>query len=140
MIIGMGSDLASIERIQKSLDRFGARFVNRCFTETEQMKAERRELTRAGTSAKRFAAKEACSKALGTGFRQGVFFRDLGVSNLPSGAPTMKLTGGAAERLEKLTPDGHRAVIHLTMTDDHPWAQAFVIIEALRETAESIQS
>ena len=131
MIIGMGSDLCNIERIQNSLDRFGERFVQRCFTDTERAKAERRELTRAGTYAKRFAAKEACSKALGTGFRQGVFFRDLGVSNLPTGAPTMKLTGGAAERLEKLTPDGHRALVHLTMTDDHPWAQAFVIIEAL---------
>ena len=94
-------------------------------------KAARRELTRAGTFAKRFAAKEACAKALGTGFRQGVFFRDLGVVNLPSGAPTMNLTGGAAARLEKLTPPGHRAHVHLTMTDDHPWAQAFVIIEAL---------
>ena len=131
MIIGMGSDLCNIERIQNSLDRFGERFVQRCFTDTERAKAERRELTRAGTYAKRFAAKEACSKALGTGFRQGVFFRDLGISNLPTGAPTMKLTGGAAERLEKLTPDGHRALVHLTMTDDHPWAQAFVIIEAL---------
>ncbi|MBZ6380050.1 holo-ACP synthase [Pacificimonas flava] len=131
MIIGLGSDLCNIDRIQNSLDRFGARFVNRCFTEIEQAKAERRELTRADTYAKRFAAKEACSKALGTGFRQGVFFRDLGVANLPSGKPTMVLTGGAAERLEKLTPPGHRAHIHLTMTDDRPWAQAFVIIEAL---------
>ncbi|MEE4348892.1 MAG: holo-ACP synthase [Pacificimonas sp.] len=131
MIIGLGSDLCSIERIQGSLDRFGERFIRRCFTDTERAKAERRELTRAGTYAKRFAAKEACSKALGTGFRQGVFFRDLGVANLPSGAPTLKLTGGAAKRLEKLTPAGHRAVVHLTMTDDHPWAQAFVIIEAL---------
>ncbi|EMD82977.1 holo-ACP synthase [Pacificimonas flava] len=131
MIVGLGSDLCSIERIQASLDRFGERFIRRCFTEVEQKKAARRELTRAGTFAKRFAAKEACAKALGTGFRQGVFFRDLGVVNLPSGAPTMNLTGGAAARLEKLTPPGHRAHVHLTMTDDHPWAQAFVIIEAL---------
>lgn len=131
MIVGLGSDLCSIERIQASLDRFGERFIRRCFTEVEQKKAARRELTRAGTFAKRFAAKEACAKALGTGFRQGVFFRELGVVNLPSGAPTMNLTGGAAARLEKLTPPGHRAHVHLTMTDDHPWAQAFVIIEAL---------
>lgn len=131
MIVGLGSDLCNIERIQASLDRFGERFIQRCFTEVEQKKAARRELTRAGTFAKRFAAKEACAKALGTGFRQGVFFRDLGVVNLPSGAPTMNLTGGAAARLEKLTPPGHRAHVHLTMTDDHPWAQAFVIIEAL---------
>ena len=131
MIVGIGSDLCNIERIQKSLDRFGQRFIDRCFTETEKAKAERRERTRAGTYAKRFAAKEACSKALGTGFRQGVFFRDLGVSNMASGAPTMTLTGGAKARLAKITPAGHRAVVHLTMTDDHPWAQALVIIEAL---------
>ena len=135
MIIGLGSDLCNIERIQNSLDRFGERFVNRCFTPVEQAKAERRELTRAGTYAKRFAAKEACAKALGTGFREGVFFRDMGVVNLPSGAPTLQLTGGAAKRLEKLTPAGHRASVHLTMTDDHPWAQAFVIV-----TADPIQT
>jgi|TARA_R100000501_G_scaffold10060_2_gene19917 holo-[acyl-carrier protein] synthase len=133
MIVGIGSDLCNIERIQKSLDRFGERFENRVFTDTERKKAAGRPLTRTGTYAKRFAAKEACSKALGTGFRQGVFMRDLGVTNLPSGAPTMTLSGGAAKRLEKLTPAGHRAEIHLTMTDDHPWAQAFVIITAVPE-------
>ena len=133
MIIGIGSDLCNIERIQKSLDRFGERFENRVFTDAERKKAAGRPLTRTGTYAKRFAAKEACSKALGTGFRQGVFMRDLGVTNLPSGAPTMTLSGGAAKRLEKLTPAGHRAEIHLTMTDDHPWAQAFVIITAVPE-------
>ncbi|MHB9879940.1 holo-ACP synthase [Pacificimonas sp. ICDLI1SI03] len=133
MIVGIGSDLCNIERIQKSLDRFGERFENRVFTDTERKKAAGRPLTRTGTYAKRFAAKEACSKALGTGFRQGVFMRDLGVTNLPSGAPTMTLAGGAAKRLEKLTPAGHRAEIHLTMTDDHPWAQAFVIITAVPE-------
>jgi holo-[acyl-carrier protein] synthase len=131
MIIGIGSDLCNIERIQASLDRFGDRFVQRCFTAREQAKAERRVLTRAGTYAKRFAAKEAFSKAVGTGFKQGVFFRDIGVVNLPSGAPTLVLTGGAKARLDALIPAGHAASVHLTMTDDHPWAQAFVIIEAL---------
>ncbi|MEM8825676.1 MAG: holo-ACP synthase [Pseudomonadota bacterium] len=133
MILGLGSDLCNIERIQNSLDRFGTRFEARIFTGVERAKAARRPLTRAGTYAKRFAAKEACSKALGTGFRQGVFFRDMGVVNLPSGAPTLALTGGAAKRLAKLTPAGHRAIVHLTMTDDHPWAQAFVIISVLPE-------
>ncbi|MGB3721338.1 MAG: holo-ACP synthase [Pacificimonas sp.] len=133
MIVGIGSDLCNVERIQKSLDRFGERFEARVFTDLERNKAERRPLTRAGTYAKRFAAKEACSKALGTGFRQGVFFRDMGVVNLPTGAPTLKLTGGALARLEKITPTGHRADVHLTMTDDHPWAQAFVIITAIPE-------
>jgi holo-[acyl-carrier protein] synthase len=133
MIIGMGSDLCSIERIQNSLDRFGARFVARVFTETEKARSERRVLTRAASYAKRFAAKEAYSKAVGTGFRSGVFMRDIGVVNLPSGQPTLALAGGAAVRLEKLTPPGHRAVVHLTLTDDHPWAQAFVVIEALPE-------
>lgn len=131
MIIGFGSDLCSIERIQKSLDRFGQRFIDRVFTPVEQAKANRRELTRAGTYAKRFAAKEACAKALGTGFRAGVFFRDMGVVNDPSGKPTLHLTGGAAERLRAITPAGHGAVIHLTLTDDHPWALAVVMIEAL---------
>jgi holo-[acyl-carrier protein] synthase len=131
MIIGIGSDLCNIERIQASLDRFGDRFVQRCFTAREQAKAERRVLTRADTYAKRFAAKEAFSKAVGTGFKQGVFFRDIGVVNLPSGAPTLALTGGAKARLDALIPAGHAASVHLTMTDDHPWAQAFVIIEAL---------
>jgi len=129
MIIGMGSDLCNIERIQSSLDRFGERFELRVFTELERAKAARRPYTRAGTYAKRFAAKEAFSKAVGTGFRHGVFMKDIGVVNAPSGAPTLALTGGAAQRLALLTPDGHEAVIHLTLTDDHPWAQAFVVIE-----------
>ncbi len=127
-LIGLGSDLCNIERIASSIDRFGDRFINRIFTETEQAKANRRELTRAATFAKRFAAKEACAKALGTGFRQGVFWRDMGVVNLPSGQPTLHLSGGAAARLAQITPSGHKAAIHLTMTDDHPWAQAIVLI------------
>ena len=131
MIIGIGSDLCNIERIQNSLDRFGTRFENRVFTEKERAKAARRPLTRAGTYAKRFAAKEAFSKAVGTGFKQGVFMRDIGVVNKPSGEPTLHLTGGAKARLDALTPAGHAAVIHLTMTDDHPFAQAFVIISAI---------
>lgn len=130
MIIGMGSDLCNIERIQNSLDRFGQRFVDRVFTEVEKAKAERRPLTKAGTLAKRFAAKEAYSKAVGTGFRAGVFMKDIGVVNAKSGAPTLALTGGAAARLAAITPAGHEAVVHLTLTDDHPWAQAFVVIEA----------
>ncbi|GHD00035.1 holo-ACP synthase [Novosphingobium pokkalii] len=131
MIIGLGSDLCNIERIQHSLDRFGDRFVERVFTPVEQAKAARRPYTRAGTLAKRFAAKEAYSKAVGTGFKAGVFMKDIGVVNAPSGAPTLALSGGAAARLAALTPPGHRAVVHLTMTDDHPWAQAFVVIEAV---------
>jgi holo-[acyl-carrier protein] synthase len=131
MILGLGSDLCSIERIQASLDRFGARFEQRCFTPRELAKADARPFTRAATLAKRFAAKEAFSKAVGTGFKQGVFLRDIGVVNLPSGAPTLALTGGAAARLDAITPAGHRASVHLTMTDDFPWAQAFVVIEAL---------
>ena len=130
MIIGLGSDLCNIKRIQASLDRFGARFENRVFTERERAKAARRPLTRAGTYAKRFAAKEAFSKAVGTGFRAGVFMKDIGVVNAPSGAPTLALTGGAAARLAAITPEGFMAVVHLTLTDDHPWAQAFVILEA----------
>ena len=130
MIIGLGSDLCSIERIEASLERFGARFEQRVFTEVERAKAARRPFTRAGTYAKRFAAKEAFSKAVGTGFKRGVFMKDIGVVNAPSGAPTLALTGGAAARLEALTPEGHMAVVHLTLTDDHPWAQAFVVIEA----------
>jgi len=129
-VIGLGSDLTNIERIERSLSRFGARFIARIFTDIEQAKAERRTLTRAATYAKRFAAKEACSKALGTGFRDGVFMKDMGVVNLPSGAPTLHLSGGAAARLAQLTPLGHRAAIHLTITDDHPWAQAIVLITA----------
>lgn len=130
MIIGLGSDLCNIERIQKSLDRFGERFIDRVFTGLERAKAERRPFTRAGTYAKRFAAKEAFSKAVGTGFRAGVFMKDIGVANLPSGAPTLVLTGGAKARLDAITPPGHAVDVHLTMTDDHPWAQAFVILYA----------
>lgn len=130
MIVGLGSDLCNIERIQQSLDRFGQRFTTRVFTDLERAKAERRGPTRAGTYAKRFAAKEAFSKAVGTGFKAGVFMKDIGVVNLPSGAPTLALTGGAKARLDALTPPGHRIAIHVTLTDDHPWAQAFVILEA----------
>ncbi len=133
MIVGLGSDLCNIERIQASLDRFGERFENRVFTDVERAKAARRPFTRACTYAKRFAAKEAFSKAVGTGFKRGVFMRDIGVVNAPSGAPTLALTGGAAARLEQMVPPGHSARIHLTLTDDHPWAQAFVIIEAIKE-------
>ena len=130
MIVGMGSDLCNIDRIAASLDRFGDRFLQRVFTETERAKAERRPFTAAGTLAKRFAAKEAFSKAVGTGFKRGVFMRDIGVVNAASGAPTLKLTGGAKARLDAMTPDGHAIHVHLTLTDDHPWAQAFVILEA----------
>ena len=133
MIVGLGSDLCNIERIQNSLDRFGERFENRVFTEKERAKARRRPFTIAGTYAKRFAAKEAFSKAVGTGFRQGVFMKDIGVTNMPSGAPTLSLSNGAAKALAKITPAGHVARVHLTLTDDHPWAQAFVIIEAFPE-------
>lgn len=131
MIIGMGSDLCNIERIGNSLARYGERFEHRVFTDIEIAKARRRPFTIAGTYAKRFAAKEAFSKAVGTGFKRGVFMKDIGVVNSPSGAPTLALTGGAALRLEEITPKGHEARIHLTLTDDHPWAQAFVIIEAI---------
>jgi holo-[acyl-carrier protein] synthase len=130
MIIAIGSDLCNIERIQNSLDRFGERFELRVFTEAERAKAELRPFTKAGTLAKRFAAKEAFSKAVGTGFNDGVFMKDIGVVNARSGAPTLELTGGAAERLAMLIPAGHDPVVHLTLTDDHPWAQAFVVIEA----------
>ena len=130
MIIGLGSDLCNIERIANSLERYGERFENRVFTEIERAKARRRPYTIAGTYAKRFAAKEAFSKAVGTGFKRGVYMKDIGVVNKPSGAPTLALTGGAAKRLEEMIPPGHEAHIHLTLTDDHPWAQAFVIIEA----------
>ena len=132
MILGIGSDLSDIRRIQASLDRFGDRFRNRCFTETERRRSEAKP-DAAASYAKRFAAKEACAKALGTGLRRGVFWRDMGVVNLRSGQPTLSLTGGAAARLAEMTPAGHRAMIHLSMTDDHPYAQAFVIIEALPE-------
>ena len=130
MIIGLGSDLCNIERIQHSLDRFGARFEQRVFTDAELARAAKRPFTKAGTLAKRFAAKEAFSKAVGTGFKAGVFMRDIGVVNQRSGAPTLALSGGAKARLEAITPDGHVAHIHVTLTDDHPWAQAFVVIEA----------
>lgn len=130
MIIGLGSDLCNIERIQNSIDRFGERFENRVFTDIERAKARKRPFTIAGTYAKRFAAKEAFSKAVGTGFKRGVFMKDIGVVNAPSGAPTLALEGGAAKRLAELTPDGHEVTVHLTLTDDHPWAQAFVILEA----------
>lgn len=129
MIIGIGSDLCDIGRIEQTLERFGQRFVSRVFTPVEQEKSDRRA-TRAASYAKRFAAKEACAKALGTGFSRGVFMRDMGVVNLASGAPTLALTGGAQQRLDALTPAGHVAVIHLTLTDDPPMAQAFVVIEA----------
>jgi holo-[acyl-carrier protein] synthase len=131
VIIGLGSDLCNIERIGNSLARYGERFENRVFTKVEIAKARRRPFTIAGTYAKRFAAKEAFSKAVGTGFKRGVFMKDIGVVNAPSGAPTLALTGGAALRLEEMIPAGHEARIHLTLTDDHPWAQAFVIIEAI---------
>ncbi len=129
MIIGIGSDLIDIRRIERTLERHGDRFVKRIFTEVEQAKSDRRR-NRAASYAKRFAAKEACAKALGTGLNQGVFWRDMGVVNLPGGKPAMALTGGARERLEKITPPGHEADIHLTITDEFPLAQAIVIIYA----------
>ena len=132
MIIGIGSDLTDIRRIEKTLARFGDRFIQRTFTEVEQKKSEGRRL-RAPSYAKRFAAKEACAKALGTGLRQGVFWRDMGVVNQRSGKPTMALTGGALERLKKITPAGMRAQIDLSITDEYPLAQAFVIISAVPE-------
>jgi holo-[acyl-carrier protein] synthase len=129
MILGIGTDLANIERIEGTLSRFGDRFRDRVFTPAEQRKAEGRRAT-AATYAKRWAAKEACSKALGTGLRMGISWKDMGVTNLRSGQPVMHVTGWAAERLRAMTPPGHEAVIHVTLTDDHPWAQAFVVIEA----------
>lgn len=135
MIVGIGSDLCNIDRIQNSIDRFGERFLNRCFTDVERAKAARRPFTMAGTLAKRFAAKEAFSKAVGTGFRRGVFLRDIGVINARSGAPTLDLAGGAQAALDAITPPGHVAHIHLSLTDDHPWAQAFVVIEAVPATS-----
>jgi len=129
MIIGIGSDLVDIRRIERSLERFGERFTNRIFTDLERARAERRA-NRASTYAKRFAAKEACAKALGTGLSEGVFWRDMGVVNAPSGRPTLALTGGAADRLAKLTPRGYISVIHLSLTDEYPLAQAFVVISA----------
>ena len=128
MILGIGTDIANIDRIAGTLDRFGDRFKTRVFTDTEQRKAESRADV-AGTYAKRWAAKEACSKALGTGLRMGISWRDMAVSNLPTGQPVMTVTGWAAARLAEMTPPGHDAIIHVTLTDDHPWAQAFVVIE-----------
>ncbi len=130
MIVGIGSDLIDIRRIERSLERFGSRFTDRIYTDIEKAKSDRRK-ERAASYAKRFAAKEACAKALGTGLARGVFWRDMGVVNLPGGKPTMHLTNGAAARLDSLVPEGHKAVIHLTITDDFPLAQAFVIIEAV---------
>ncbi|MFD1911481.1 holo-ACP synthase [Halodurantibacterium flavum] len=129
MILGIGTDLANIERIEATLARFGDRFRARVFTEIELRKAARRR-DEAGTLAKRWAAKEACSKALGTGLAMGISWKDMGVANLRSGQPTMHLTGWAADRLAAMTPPGHEALVHVTLTDDHPWAQAFVVIEA----------
>ncbi len=139
MILGIGTDLANIDRIQGTLDRFGDRFRNRVFTETEQHKAERRKDV-AGTYAKRWAAKEACSKALGTGLRMGISWKDMAVSNLRTGQPVMALSGWAKDRLDVMTPIGHTAVVHVTLTDDHPWAQAFVVIEARPITDPSLDT
>jgi holo-[acyl-carrier protein] synthase len=130
MILGIGNDITDIRRIEKVIEKHGDRFLTRIFTDTERARAERRA-KRVETYAKRFAAKEACAKALGTGMRSGVWWRDMGVVNLPSGRPTMKLTGGAAERLAKLTPPGFEPRIDLTITDEYPLAQAFVIISAV---------
>ena len=131
MILGIGSDLCDIRRIEKSIERFGDRFTHRIFTEGERARSDRRAAL-VPSYARRFAAKEACSKALGTGLRQGVFWRDMEVVNLASGRPTMRLSGGALERLKAMTPEGHEAVIHVSLTDDPPMAQAFVVIEARR--------
>ena len=135
MILGIGNDIIDIRRIERSLQRFGDRFTHRLFTDIERTKSDRRE-ARAASYAKRFAAKEACSKALGTGISQSVYWRDMGVVNLPSGQPTLHLTNGAAQRLAALTPPDHRAVVHLTMTDDFPQAQAIVIISAVPDTGK----
>lgn len=129
MIIGIGNDIIDIRRVEKTLEKHGERFTLRCFTEVERIKSDQRRL-RAASYAKRFAAKEACAKALGTGLSRGVFWRDMGVVNLPGGKPTIALTGGAAKRLAEITPEGHEAAIHLTITDDFPMAQAIVIIDA----------
>lgn len=133
MILGIGSDLTNIERIAATLERHGDRFIERCFTSKERARSERRPHSRAASYAKRFAAKEACAKALGTGIRSGVFWRDMGVENLPTGQPTMQLTGGAAIRLASLVPRGYKHVIHVSLSDDHPWAQSFVVISAIPE-------
>ena len=131
MILGIGADLANIDRIAGTIARFGDRFLNRVFTEREQAKAQSRPHNVAATYAKRWAAKEACSKALGTGLRMGIKWKDMAVTNLPSGQPVMQLSGWAAEQLAKMTPEGHIALVHVTLTDDEPWAQAFVVVEAL---------
>jgi holo-[acyl-carrier protein] synthase len=131
MIIGIGNDMIDIRRVERTIERYGERFLERVFTETERLKSDGRA-ARAASYAKRFAAKEACAKALGTGFRQGVFWRDMGVVNLPSGRPTLQLTGGAAKALARLTPEGHEVRIDLSITDDFPTAQAIVIISAIR--------
>ena len=136
MILGVGSDLCDVQRIKGVIERHGDRFINRIFTDTERAKAERRA-SRFETYAKRFAAKEACAKALGTGLRRGVFWRDMGVVNLPTGQPTMALTGGAAKRLAEITPKGMVAKIHVTLTDDHPQAQAIVVIEAAPDASRA---
>jgi holo-[acyl-carrier protein] synthase len=130
VIIGIGNDMIDIRRIERTMERYGDRFLDRVFTKAERLKSDRRT-NRAASYAKRFAAKEACAKALGTGLNYGVFWRDMGVVNLPSGQPTMKLTGGAAERLQSLLPERHVAQVHLTITDDFPLAQAFVLISAI---------
>jgi holo-[acyl-carrier protein] synthase len=135
MILGIGNDLIDIRRIEHTLQRYGERFLNRVFTKVERQKSDRRN-QRAASYAKRFAAKEACAKALGTGLSQGVYWRDMGVVNLPSGQPTMKLTGGALERLKQMTPPGMTAIIHLTLTDDQPLAQAIVLISAVPATSQ----
>jgi len=136
MILGIGTDLANIERIQNALDRFGDRFRNRVFTATEQARSERMKEP-AATYAKRWAAKEACSKALGTGLRMGIAWKDMAVTNLASGQPVMEVTGWAHERLVQMTPEGYLATIHVSLTDDHPWAQAFVVIEAVPDRQEA---
>ncbi|WP_224816969.1 holo-ACP synthase [Hasllibacter sp. MH4015] len=138
MILGIGTDLANIERIQRALDRFGDRFRHRVFTDLEQRRAERMK-DPAAVYAKRWAAKEACSKALGTGLRMGIAWKDMAVRNLPTGQPVMEVTGWARERLEQMTPDGYTALIHVTLTDDHPWAQAMVVIEALPAEEEELR-
>jgi holo-[acyl-carrier protein] synthase len=137
MILGIGTDLVDIRRIEQTIGRHGDRFINRIFTEAERARAERRA-NRIDTYAKRFAAKEACAKALGTGFRRGVFFRDMGVENLPSGKPTLRLTGGALERLKAITPAGFTAQIDLALTDEYPMAQAFVVISAMRRESSDV--
>ena len=140
MILGIGTDLCNIDRIAATLNRFGDRFRNRVFTEHEQAKANSRPRAIAATYAKRWAAKEACSKALGTGLRMGISWKDMAVTNLRSGQPVMHLSGWAAERLAAMTPPGHHAIVHVTLTDDHPWAQAFVVIESRPIAAQTLAS